>query len=140
MADDGSSVADCWATGQVATELLGFPSLFEKTQAQLQILTSRIFPVLKRGSEMEASLDQVLCMLVHCHGRITVETERSQAETGNMSWLVKGADGNTLQEEEAVILRVIMQRACQMSSLVCRFASNMLRPSATHLFGLLTPC
>jgi hypothetical protein len=56
MADDGSSVADCWATGQVATELLGFPSLFEKTQAQLQILTSRIFPVLKQGSEMEASL------------------------------------------------------------------------------------
>jgi hypothetical protein len=54
MAEDGSSVADCWATGQVATELLGFPSLFEKTQAQLQILTSRIFPLLKRGSEMEA--------------------------------------------------------------------------------------
>jgi len=56
MADDGSSVADCWATGQVATELLGFPSLFENTQAQLQILTSRIFPVLKQGSEIEASL------------------------------------------------------------------------------------
>jgi hypothetical protein len=90
MADDGSSVADCWATGQVATELLGFPSLFEKTQAQLQILTSRVFPVLKQGSEMEASLDQVLCMLVHFHGRITVETEGSQAETGNMWWLVKG--------------------------------------------------
>jgi hypothetical protein len=83
-------VADCWATGQVATELLGFPSLFEKTQAQLQILTSRVFPVLKQGSQMEASLDQVLCMLVHFHGRITVETEGSQAETGNMWWLVKG--------------------------------------------------
>ncbi|CAK9238695.1 unnamed protein product [Sphagnum troendelagicum] len=67
---------------------------------------------------MEASLDQVLCMLVHCHGRITVETEGLRAETGNMLWLVKGADGNTLQEEEGVILRVIMQRACQMSSLV----------------------
>jgi hypothetical protein len=140
MADDGSSVADCWATGQVATELLGFPSVFEKTQAQLQILTSRIFPVLKWGSEMEASLDQVLCMLVHRYGRITVETEGSQAETGNMSWQVKGADGNTLLEEEAVILRVIMHRACQTSSLVCRFASNMLQPSATHLFGLLTLC
>jgi hypothetical protein len=62
MADDGSSVADCWATWQVATELLGIPSLFEKIQAQLQNITSRIFPVLKRGSEMEASLDQVLCM------------------------------------------------------------------------------
>ncbi|CAK9883350.1 unnamed protein product [Sphagnum jensenii] len=116
--DDGSSVADCWATGQVATELLGFPSLFEKTQAQLQIVTSRIFPVLKQGSEMEASLDQVLCMLVHCHGRITVETEGLQAETGNMLWLVKGADGNTLQEDEGVILKVIMQQACQISSLV----------------------
>jgi len=79
-------------------------------------------------------------MLVHCHGHITVETEGLQAETGNMSWLVKGADGNTLQEEEGVILRVIMQWACQMSSLVCRFASNMLQPSATHLFDLLTPC
>jgi hypothetical protein len=123
MADDGSSVADCWATGQVATELLGFPSLFEKTQAQLQKLTSRIFHVLKWGSEMEASLDQVLCMLVHCHGCITVET-----------------DGKSLQEEEGVILRVIMQRACEMSTLVCRFASNMLQPSSTHLFGLLTPC
>jgi len=140
MADDDSSVADCWATGQVATELLGFPSRFEKTQGQLQILTSRIFSVLKWGSEMEASLDQVLCMLVHCYGHIPVETEGLQAETGNMSWLVKGADGNTLQEEEGVILRVIMQQACQMSSLVCRFASNMLQPSATHLFGLLTPC
>ncbi|CAK9220057.1 unnamed protein product [Sphagnum troendelagicum] len=90
MADDGSSVADCWATGQVATELLGFPSLFEKTQAQLQILSSRVFPVLKQGSQMEASLDQVLCMLVHFHGHITVETEGLQAETGNMWWLVKG--------------------------------------------------
>ncbi len=120
MADDGSSVADCWAIGQVATELLGFPSLFEKTRAQLQILASRIFPVLERGSEMEASLEQVLCMLVHCHGRITVETEGLEAETGNMVWLVKGADGKTLQEEEGVILRVIMQRACEMSSLVCR--------------------
>ncbi len=100
MADDGSSVADCWATEQVATELLGFPSLFEKTRAQLQILTSRIFPILKWGSEMEASLDQFLCMLVHCYGRITVETEGLQAETGNMLWLVKGAHGKTLQEEE----------------------------------------
>jgi hypothetical protein len=139
-ADDGSSVADCWVTGQVATELLGFPSLFENTQAQLQILTSRVFPVPKQGSEIEASLDQVLCMLVHCHGRITVETEGWQAETENMLWLVKGADGKTLQEEEGLILRVIMQQACQMSSLVCRFASNMLQPSSTHLFGLLTPC
>ncbi len=52
----------------------------------------------------------------------------------------EGADGKTLQEEEGVILRVIMQWACQMSSLVCRFASNMLQPSSTHLFGLLTPC
>jgi hypothetical protein len=138
--DDGSSVADCWATEQVATELLGFPSLFEKTRAQLQILTSRIFPILKWGSEMEASLDQFLCMLVHCYGRITVETEGLQAETGNMLWLVKGANGKTLQEEEGVILRVIMQRACQMSSLVCRFASSRLQPSSTHLFGLLTPC
>jgi len=126
MADDGSSVADCWAIGQVATELLGFPSLFEKTRAQLQILASRIFPVLERGSEMEASLEQVLCMLVHCHGRITVETEGLEAETGNMVWLVKGADGKTLQEEEGVILRVIMQRACEMSSLVleCSDLSN----------------
>jgi hypothetical protein len=140
MADDGSSVADCWATGQVAAELLGFPSLFEKTRVQLQILTSRIFPVLKWGSEMEASLDQFLCMLVHCYGCITVETEGWQAETGNMLWLVKGADGKTLQEEEGVILRVIMQRACQMGTLVCRFASNRLQPSSTHLFGLLTPC
>jgi hypothetical protein len=122
MADDGSSVADCWATEQVATELLGFPSLFEKTRAQLQILTSRIFPILKWGSEMEASLDQFLCMLVHCYGRITVETEGLQAETGNMLWLVRGANGKTLQEEEGVILRAIMQRACQMSFLVCRFA------------------
>jgi hypothetical protein len=65
--------------------------------------------------------------VVHCHGRITVETEGSQAETGNMSWLVKGADGKSLQEEEGVILRVIMQRACEMSTLVCRFASNMLQ-------------
>jgi tRNA(Phe) wybutosine-synthesizing methylase Tyw3 len=56
--------------------------------------------------------------VVHCHGRITVETEGSQAETGNMSWLVKGADGKSLQEEEGVILRVIMQRACEMSTLV----------------------
>jgi len=79
-------------------------------------------------------------MLVHCHGRITVETEGLQAETGSMLWLVKGADGNTLQEEEGGILRVIMQQACQMSSLVCRFASNMLQPSATHLFDLFTPC
>jgi hypothetical protein len=78
--------------------------------------------------------------LVHCYGRITVETEGLQAETGNMLWLVKGANGKTLQEEEGVILRVIMQRACQMSSLVCRFASNRLHPSSTHLFGLLTPC
>jgi hypothetical protein len=46
-------------------------------------------------------------MLVHCHGRITVETECLQAETGNMLWLVKGADGKTLQEEEGVILRMI---------------------------------
>ncbi|CAM6056313.1 unnamed protein product [Sphagnum tenellum] len=116
--DDGSSVADCWATGQVATELLGCPSLFEKTRPQLQILTSRIFPVLELGSEMEASLEQVLCMFVHCHGRITVETEGLQAETGNMVWLVKGADGKSLQEEEGVILRVIMQWACKMSTLV----------------------
>jgi phage terminase large subunit-like protein len=79
-------------------------------------------------------------MLVHCHGHITVETEGWQAETENFLWLVKGADGKTLQEEEGVILRVIMQPACQMSSLVCRFASNMLQPSSTHLFGLLTPC
>ncbi len=49
MADDDSSVADCWATGQVATELLGFPSRFEKTQAQLQILTSRIFVMASEG-------------------------------------------------------------------------------------------
>jgi hypothetical protein len=89
---------------------------------------------------MEASLEQVLYMLVHCHGCISVETEGSQAETGNMLWLVKGADGNTVQEEEGAILRVIMQQACQMSSMVCRFTSNMRQPSATHLFGLLTPC
>jgi hypothetical protein len=82
MADDGSSVADCWATGQVATELLGFPSLFEKTQAQLQILTTRIFPVLKQGSEMEASLDQVLCMLLHCHGHITVKLKVCKQKQG----------------------------------------------------------
>jgi hypothetical protein len=65
-------------------------------------------------------------MLVHCHGHITVETEGSQPETGNMSWLVKRADGNTLQDEEGVILRVIMKQACQMSSLVleCSALSN----------------
>jgi len=92
---------------------------------------------------MEASLDQVLCMLVHCHGHITVETEGLQPETGSMSWLVKGADVNILQEEEGVILRVIMQQACQMSSLVCRFVSNMLQPSATLFLNFqifVKPC
>jgi len=72
-------------------------------------------------------------MLVHCHGRITVETEGLQAETGSMLWLVKGADGNTLQEEEGGILRVIMQQACQMSSLVLECSAlSILEKMAIH--------
>jgi hypothetical protein len=54
MADDGSSVADCWATGQAATELLGFPSLFENTSTAPNT-NKQDLSCTEMGSEIEAS-------------------------------------------------------------------------------------
>jgi hypothetical protein len=58
------------------------------------------------------SLPQALRSVVRRHKRVCVQGEPPQGDMGTTSWLMKGVDGD-LQESEAIILRLILEQACQ---------------------------
>lgn len=123
VADDGSAVAECWASYKQAADLLGFPEPSGHTPAQSKVfcnLIHKLLRLLDRHSAEAVSLDQVLSLLVQKHGRIIVLGEPPQGDTGSTSWLIRAANGDRLQDEEALILRLFMQRACQMVSKVSK--------------------
>lgn len=115
VVDDGSAVAECWARGKEAAKILGLPELIRRMSTQCPPFEELLHKVLlpsERKSGTRTSLHQVLSSLVRRHKQISVIGEPSQGDTGSTSWLVKSPNGD-LEEHEAIILKLLMNQACQ---------------------------
>lgn len=125
LADDGSAVAECWASGDQAANLLGFRELARNIPPfcpSIYALASKIPFFKDQQSGQKASLMQVLRFLVRKHNRVCVQGEPSQGDTGTTSWLMKGIDSD-LAESEATLLKLILEQACQLGPKVSQRCS-----------------
>lgn len=117
LVDDGSAVAECWASGDQAAKLLGLHGLAGDvpTFCPAIIASAQISSHLNEDqADLGESLPQVLRSVVRRHKRVSVQGEPPQGDMGLTSWLIKGVDGD-LEESEAMIVRLVLEQACQRS-------------------------
>ncbi|KAG0558429.1 hypothetical protein KC19_10G027600 [Ceratodon purpureus] len=134
--DDGSAVAECWANGDMAAKLLGLygsagdVSTFCPSMIALAQLSS---DPSENQAGLGESLLQVLRSVVRRHKRVCVHGELPQGDTGTTSWVIKGVDGD-LEESEAMILRFVLEQACQRGPKVVH-CTNISEEDSISKFG-----
>lgn len=125
VVDDGSAVAECWASGNEAAILLGLHGSGRHMSPVSPSIISLAQNFSLHGEQQltpRTSWPQVLRCLVRKHKNIFFQGKTSQEDAETISWVAKGANGD-LEESDALVLRLFLEQSCQLGPKVSEHRS-----------------